>query len=86
MHKMDPKQARFSGEIVAFYEQVAKIENERRTKAGLLPNFTWVDAIRVAACQVARLPAEHVLDFPAIHDEMKKRPVKGPAKRTTKRT
>lgn len=83
---MDPKQARFSGEIVAFYEQVAKIENERRTNAGLLPNFTWVDAIRVAACQVAHLPAKHVLDFPAIHDEMKKRPVKGPAKRTTKRT
>lgn len=83
---MDPKQARFSGEIVAFYEQVAEMENERRKKAGILPNFTWVDAIRVAVSQVARLPAEHILDFPAIHDEMEKRPVKkAPAKRT-KRT
>lgn len=83
---MDPKQARFSGEIVAWYEQVAQIENERRTKAGLKPTFTWVDAIRVAASQVARLPAEFILDFPAIHDEMEKKPVKkAPAKRTTKR-
>lgn len=86
MLTMAPKQARFEGAIVAFYEHVAQIENERRVQAGLKPSFTWVDAIRVAACQVARLQAEHVLDFPAIHDELKKTPVKGPALKRTKRT
>jgi len=80
---MDPKQARFNGETVAWYEGAAKIENDRLMKAGLSYRVTWSSLVRVAACQVAGLPVEHVIDFAWIQDEMKKRPVtKAPAKRT----
>lgn len=71
---MDPKQARFPGSIVAWYEQAAKIENERRVKANLVPKVKWADALRVAAAQVAGLPVEYEIDFDWIREEMKKAP------------
>lgn len=82
---MDPKQARFPGEIVAWYEQAATIENARRVKIGLVPSLKWPDVIRVAACHASGLPAEYEIDFAWIREEVKKKPVKAPAKRT-KRT
>jgi hypothetical protein len=83
---MDPKQARLPGVIVDWYENAAKIENARRVKAGLVPSLKWADTLRVAAAQMAGLPAEYEIDFAWIREEMKKAPaVKGPAKRT-KRT
>lgn len=84
--RMDPKQARFTGETVAWYESAAKIENERLMNAGLSYRVTWGSLVRVAACQVAGLPVEHVIDFAWIREEMKKTPVKGPALKRTRRS
>jgi hypothetical protein len=56
-------QLRFPGPIVAWDKDAAKIENERRVKANLVPRVKWSDALRVAAAQVAGLPVEYEIDF-----------------------
>jgi hypothetical protein len=79
---MDPKQARFPGVTVAWYERAAKVENQRRADAGLSSRVTWGDLVRVAACQLAGLPVEHEIDFAWIREEMKKSPTTKRSKRT----
>ncbi len=81
---MDSKQARFPGSTVEWYENAAKIENQRRADAGISSRVTWGDLVRVGSCQLAGLPVEYEnIDFAWIREEMKKRPVtKAPAKRT----
>lgn len=79
---MDPKQARFPGVAVAWYERAAKVENQRRADAGLSSRVTWGDLVRVAACQLAGLPVEYEIDFAWIREEMKKSPTTKRSKRT----
>jgi hypothetical protein len=87
---VESKQARFSPQIVAWYERASTVENRRRLDAGIADLVTWSDLVRVVACQVAGLPVEYEIDFAKIRAEMEKRPVKKAptkrARRTTKRT